>query len=94
VAGDSGVDSMFRFQLKSGGNWTKCSQMMKRMQRAHLGSMERKRHLAWWRGNIDRRRGTAGRGNEGDDTSWADANLTGLKNEENLHGQFSCTNGQ
>jgi hypothetical protein len=28
-----------------------------------------------------------GRGKGGDDTSWADANLTGPKNEENTHGQ-------
>jgi hypothetical protein len=26
----------------------------------------------------------------GDDVSWADANLTDLKNEENSRGQFSC----
>jgi hypothetical protein len=26
---------------------------------------------------------------EGDDTSWADTNLTGSKNEENPHGRFS-----
>jgi hypothetical protein len=29
------------------------------------------------------------RGNGGDDASWADVNLSGPKNEENLHGQFS-----
>jgi hypothetical protein len=31
-----------------------------------------------------------GRGKGGDDASWADANLTGPKNKENSHGQFSC----
>jgi hypothetical protein len=33
---------------------------------------------------------TPGRGKWGDDDSWADANLTGPKNKESLHGQFSC----
>jgi hypothetical protein len=27
-----------------------------------------------------------------DDVSWADANLTGPKNEENARGRFSCYN--
>jgi hypothetical protein len=27
-----------------------------------------------------------GRGKVGDDATWADVNLTGLKNKENLHG--------
>jgi hypothetical protein len=31
-----------------------------------------------------------GRGKGGDDTSWADVNLVGSKNEENSRGQFSC----
>jgi hypothetical protein len=26
----------------------------------------------------------------GDDVSWANVNLTGLKNKENPHGQFNC----
>jgi hypothetical protein len=30
------------------------------------------------------------RGKEGDNVSWADVNLTGPKNEENLRGRFSC----
>jgi hypothetical protein len=29
------------------------------------------------------------RGNRGDDASWTDANLTGPKSEENLHGRFN-----
>jgi hypothetical protein len=32
---------------------------------------------------------TLGRRNGGDDPSWADANLTGPKNEKNSRGQFS-----
>jgi hypothetical protein len=30
------------------------------------------------------------RGKGGDDTSWAEVNLTRQKNKENPHGQFSC----
>jgi hypothetical protein len=30
----------------------------------------------------------------GDDVSWANANLTGSKNEENLRGRSSSINGQ
>jgi hypothetical protein len=30
------------------------------------------------------------RGKGGDDVSWADVNLTGPKNKEKPHGQFSC----
>jgi hypothetical protein len=30
------------------------------------------------------------RGKGGDDTSWADADLTGLKNEKNSRGQSCC----
>jgi hypothetical protein len=33
---------------------------------------------------------TSGRGNGGDNTSWADANLIGSKNKENPHGQLNC----
>jgi hypothetical protein len=33
---------------------------------------------------------TSGKGKEGDDTSQAQANLTGPKNEENPRGRFSC----
>jgi hypothetical protein len=31
----------------------------------------------------------SGRGNGGEDASWADTNFTGPKNEENLRGRFS-----
>jgi hypothetical protein len=53
------------------------------MQRAHLGSMARKHDTAQRCDDVDRRRGGTGRGNEGDDASWADSNLTRPKNEEN-----------
>jgi hypothetical protein len=33
---------------------------------------------------------TLGRGKGGGDDSWADANLTRPKNEENSRGRFSC----
>jgi hypothetical protein len=35
------------------------------------------------------REATLGREKGGDDTSWADVNLIGLKNEKNPHGRFS-----
>jgi hypothetical protein len=35
------------------------------------------------------REATPRRGKEGNDASWADANLTALKNEENTHDRFS-----
>jgi hypothetical protein len=43
------------------------------------------------RDDIGQRRGGSGEGIEkkGDATSWADVNLAGAKNEENLHGRFS-----
>jgi hypothetical protein len=33
---------------------------------------------------------TPERAKGGDNASWANANLTGSKNEENLRGRFSC----
>jgi hypothetical protein len=33
---------------------------------------------------------TSGRGKGGDNTSWADANLTGMENEENSCSRFNC----
>jgi hypothetical protein len=36
------VDSMFQFRLKRGADGMKCCQKMKRRQRAHFDSMERK----------------------------------------------------
>jgi hypothetical protein len=55
--------------------------------------------LALYEGSVTRRGGVAtsiggevtpGRGKGGDEVSWTDANLTGSKNKENSHGQFSC----
>jgi hypothetical protein len=39
---------------------------------------------------IGRRRGATGEGEGGDDASWFDANLTGLKNKESLRDRFMC----
>jgi hypothetical protein len=79
VAGSGGVDSMLLFWLERGGDRTKCCRKMKRRKQARLGSMRRKRYTARGRGDIGQRRGTPGRGNGGDNTSWADTNLTELK---------------
>jgi hypothetical protein len=62
VAGSSGVDSMLRFQLERGGDGTKCCQKMKRMQRARLGSMGRKRDTVQRNDDVGRMRGTTGEG--------------------------------
>jgi hypothetical protein len=35
---------------------------------------------------------TPGRGNRGNDASWDDVNLTGLKNKENSRGDSAATN--
>jgi hypothetical protein len=43
VVGSDGADSMFRFWLERGGDGMKCCRKKKRMQRARLGSMGRKR---------------------------------------------------
>jgi hypothetical protein len=54
--------------------------------------------LAPWKENVTWRGGvampaegevTSGRGNRGDDSSWTDTNLTGLKNKENQHSWFN-----
>jgi hypothetical protein len=90
MAGGGVVDSMFQFWLSRGGDRTKSCQKMKRRQRAHLGSMRRKRDTMRWHGDIDRRRGDTGEGKGGDKASWADVNITGPKNEKNSCGQFSC----
>jgi hypothetical protein len=59
--------------------------------------------LAQWKGSVTRRgnvttsvggEGAAGREKGGDGASWADVNINELKNKENPHGRFSCTNGQ
>jgi hypothetical protein len=57
--------------------------------------------LTPWKGSVARHSSVAtsaggeaapGRGKRGDNANWIDANLTGLKNEENLGGQFCCYN--
>jgi hypothetical protein len=62
VACDGGADSMLQFWLKRGGDGTKHCRKMKRRQRAHLGSMGRKRDTVRWHDNIGRRRGGIGEG--------------------------------
>jgi hypothetical protein len=59
----SGVDSMLQFWLEKGGDRKKRCRKMMRRQRAHLGSMRRKRDTAWLRDDVDRRRGDTGDGN-------------------------------
>jgi hypothetical protein len=63
VANNGGADSILRFRLERGGDGVKRCQKMKRMQRACLGSMRRKkRDMVWWRGDIGRRTGGTGEG--------------------------------
>jgi hypothetical protein len=54
------MNSMLCFQLKSGGNGMKHYRKMKRRQRAHLGSMGRKRDTAHWSDDVGWRRGSTG----------------------------------
>jgi hypothetical protein len=53
---------MLQFRLERGGDTTKCCQKMKQRQRTHLDSVGRMHDTAWWRDNIDRRRGGTGEG--------------------------------
>jgi hypothetical protein len=62
VADDGGADSILRFQLKRGSDETKRYRKMKRGQRAHLGSMEKKRDMMRRCGDIDQRRGSIRKG--------------------------------
>jgi hypothetical protein len=57
VADADGVDSMLQFWLESGGDGMKHYRNMKQRQRAHLGSMERKRDTTRWCGDISQMRG-------------------------------------
>jgi hypothetical protein len=59
LASGGGADSMLQFQLDGRGGETKRCQKMKMRQQTRLDSMERKRDIAWRRGNVDRRRGGA-----------------------------------
>jgi hypothetical protein len=76
------TDSMLRFRLERVGDRTKHCLV-----------------LAPWEGSVTRRRGVATsaggevtlrRGKGGDDTSWAEVNVTGPKTEENPRGRVSC----
>jgi hypothetical protein len=69
VAGGGDVDSMFWFRLERGDDGTKRCRKMKRRQRACLGSMERKRDTARWRGDVDGGEVAPGREKGGDDVS-------------------------
>jgi hypothetical protein len=62
VAGGGGADSMLRFRLERGGDGSKRCQKMKRRQRAHLGSMRRKRDKARRHDDVGRMRGGTGEG--------------------------------
>jgi hypothetical protein len=46
VTGGDGADSMLQFWLNRGADGTKHCRKMKRRQRAHIGSMGRKRNMA------------------------------------------------
>jgi hypothetical protein len=87
VGGGSGADSMLRFWIERRGDEMKHCRKMKRRHRACLNSMGRKHDTTY--GVISRRRGGTGEGNGEDNISWANVNLTGPKNKENSHGQFS-----
>jgi hypothetical protein len=57
VAYDGGADSIFQFWLKRGGDGIKYYRKMKRRQRAHLGSMGRKRDMTQWCDEVGQWRG-------------------------------------
>jgi hypothetical protein len=52
VTSDGGLDSMLQFCLERGGDGTKCCQKIKRSQRAHLNSMERKCDMVQWHDDV------------------------------------------
>jgi hypothetical protein len=80
VADSGGADSMLWFRLEKGGDVMKHCQKKKRSQRARVGSIGRKCDGMTTLTGGERAPGM-GRGEN--DVSWADANFTGLKNEEN-----------
>jgi hypothetical protein len=91
MAGGGDADSMLWFQLERRGDRMKHCWKMKQMQRTHLGYMGRKRDTTRRCDDVSRRRGGTGEGKKGgNDAGWVDTYLTEPKNEENLHGQFSC----
>jgi hypothetical protein len=62
VAYGGGANSLLQFQLERGSDGTKLCRKMKRRQRAHLGSMGRKRDPFWWRDDVSRRRSSTEEG--------------------------------
>jgi hypothetical protein len=77
VVDGGGEDSILQFRLERWGDGTKHYWTIKQRQRTRLGSMGRRRDMAWWHVNVDRRRDNTREGKGGDDASWADANPTG-----------------
>jgi hypothetical protein len=92
VAGGSGADSMLWFLLDRGSDETKRCRKMKRRQRAHLGSMRRKRDMARQHGDVGRRRGGTEEGKWRRRCSWADTNLTGENEKKNHTVDLAATN--
>jgi hypothetical protein len=73
------VDSMLQFQIKMGGDGMKHCQKMKRMQRARLVSMGKKRDTAQRRNDVGRSRGGTEEAKGSRPRSWTDTNLTDKK---------------
>jgi hypothetical protein len=84
------VDLMLQIQLERGVDGMKCCQNMKRRQQARIGYMGKKRDMTRRRDDVSGGEVTPRRGKGGDDTSWADMNLTRPKNEKNSCSRFSC----
>jgi hypothetical protein len=89
IAYGGGAVSMLQFRLEWGGDGIKRYGKMK---------WANELVLAQWEGSVTRHsgvimlaRGEAAPEGErgGDDASWADVNLTGVKNKENSCGQFT-----
>jgi hypothetical protein len=72
----------------------KYCQKMKRSQRASHGSMGRKCDTTRWRGDVGHSRGGTGEGKGGDDVSWVDVNLTGIKMKKIYAVDSVATNGR
>jgi hypothetical protein len=81
----SGTDSMLRFQVERRDDGTKRYRKMKWRQQARLSSMGRKRIYG---AAVCRHRPEDMQHQEGNNASWPDTNLTGLRNEENTRGGF------
>jgi hypothetical protein len=73
------------------GNGMNHYRKMKQRQRAHLGSMGRKRDTMWQRDNIGQWRGDTGEEKREETMSIGLTRiLLSQKNEENPRGRFSC----